>query len=513
MMAAPGDDAKSTKPSIVISTDETGVIDSAIDALARAPEVYARGSEIVEIISDMPSTRSVTRAGPLARVYRSPEPRVREFLAREARWLARTDNGPEPAHPPPWAVRAVMARGSWPALRSLVAVAEAPTIRPNGTILDTPGYDALTGIYLATGTIVDVPEHPTMDDAQSAAALLLDVIEEFPIASTAGRSAWLASVLSTVARPAIEGPVPLGIVDASVRGAGKSLLVDVASVIATGREAARTTHVADDAEMRKRITALALVGDPLVLLDNVVGELGCASLDAALTGTTWRDRLLGASQMTAELPLRMVWWATSNGLVVGADLARRALLIRLEPMVERPEERSGWRYPRLLDHVRAKRPELLSAAITIVRAYVVAGRPDQGLTPMGSFEAWSDLVRSAIVCAGQPDPCKTIAEIRASDTSADAFCGVLEHWPANEGQPITVAELLRAAARDCAWRTALIDWCPPRGRDPLPAPRTLGNRLRGIRRSVIDGRYLDGAKKKGRDGVQWVLWRSEGVTP
>ncbi len=501
-----------TRPQITISTDEPVVIDAAIAALARAPEVYAHGGTIVEIIADAPATRGVIRAGPLARIHRSPEPRVRELLAREARWLAPVDDGPQPAHPPQWTVRAVMARGSWPSLRRLVAVAEAPTLRPDGTILDVPGYDPTTGIYLATGLRLSVPEHPAIDDAHRATATLLDVIADFPIADPAGRSAWLAGLLAVATRPAIEGPVPLGIVDASTRGAGKSLLVDVASVIATGRAAARTTYATDDAEMRKRITALALVGDPLVLLDNVVGELGCASLDAALTGTTWRDRLLGASQMTAELPLRIVWWATGNGLSIGADLARRALLVRLEPMVERPEERRGWRYPRLLDHLRAARAALLSAALTIVRAYVVAGRPDQGLTPMGSYEAWSDLVRSALVWSGQPDPCETIAEIRAGDSRTDALRRVLDEWPAGDGEPITVAVLLREASRRGAWRDALVEWCPPRGRDPLPTSRALGNRLRGVRRTVIGGKYLDGAGK-GRDGVAWVMRNTGSVTP
>jgi hypothetical protein len=496
------------RPQIMISTDETAVIDSAIAALARAPEVYARGSEIVEVIADTPTTRGVTRAGPLARIHRSPEARVRELLAREARWLALDDDGdPSAAHPPQWAVRAVMARGHWPTLRPLVAVAEAPTMRPDGTILDGSGYDAITGIYLAPGLSVDLPEHPTTDDARHSIELLLDVIAEFSIVDAAGRSAWLAGLLSVIVRAAISGPTPLAIVDASVRGAGKTLLVDVASTIATGRAAARTTYVGDDAEMRKRITALALAGDPLVLLDNVVGEFGCASLDAALTGSTWRDRLLGVSQMTPELSLRLVWWATGNGLVVGADLARRALLVRLEPMVERPEERSGWRYPRLLDHVRARRPELLSAALTIVRAYVVAGRPEQRLTPMGSYEAWSDLVRSAIVWNGLRDPCETIAEIRASDTRTEALCRVIDNWPAPEDHPMTVAELLREASRLPDWRAALVEWCPPRDRDPLPKARALGNRLRGVRRHVVRQHYLD-AGTKASDGLQWILRRA-----
>ena len=494
------------RPEIEVGTDESRVVDEAIAALAVAPEVYVRGPEIVEIVTDTPATRGVTRAGPLVRIHRSPEPRVRELLSTYAQWMSTGRDGESlvEAHPPLWAVRAVVSRGHWPALRPLVAVAEVPTMRLDGTILTEPGYDPATGIYLAPGVRVTIPDHPTRDQAITAVAELADIIRDFPLASEAGRSAWLAGVLTAAVRPAIDGPAPMIIIDASVPGAGKTLMVDASAMITTGRPAARTTFVADDAEMRKRITAIALAGDPLALLDNVVGTIGCPSLDAALTGTTWRDRVLGSSAMTAELPMRTVWWATGNGLVIGADLIRRALLVRLEPMMERPEERTGWRHPRLLDHVRDVRAELLSAALTIPRAYVVAGRPDQRLTPMGSYTAWSDLVRSAVVWVGMADPCATIGEIRACDPRADALAGLLATWPAAPDAPVTVAELLAAATPGTPWRAALCEWCPPRGADLLPVSRALGNRLRGVRRRVVGAQYID-AGPHGRGGVSWLL--------
>jgi hypothetical protein len=501
------------QPEIVIGPDEARVIDEAIAILARAPEVYQRGAELVEVIVDDPTTQGVIRGGPIARVHRCPEARVRELLARGAVWLGRDGgDGQRIVHPPQWVVRGVMARGTWSGIRRLVAVAEAPTMRPDGTLIMEPGYDPATGIYLAPGVSLAVVDSPTQADAKRAVAELLDIVADFPAASAAARSAWLSGVLTVAVRPAIDGPTPMIIIDATIRGAGKTLMADAASVTATGRPASRMIYVDDDAEIRKRITALALVGDPLALLDNVVGELGCASLDAALTGTTWRDRVLGASAMTADLPLRIVWWATGNGLTIGADLVRRALLVRLEPLVERPEERTGWRYPRLLDHVRQHRAELLSAALTIVRAYVVAGRPDMQLTPMGSYEAWSDLVRSAIVWAGAPDPCDTVAELRAADTRTDAFRAVVERWPAQDGDPLTVGDLLERATPGSPWRAALVEWCPPRGDAELPTARALGYRLRAVRRRVVGVRMID-AGQRSADGATWARIRIDGGTP
>ncbi len=46
----------------------------------------------------------------------------------------------------------------------------------------------------------------------------------------------------------------------------------------------------------------------------------------------------------------------------------------------------------------------MSAALTILRAYHVAGRPDQKLPSWGSFTVWSELIRGALVWTGLADP-------------------------------------------------------------------------------------------------------------
>src|SRR5207249_1071181 len=62
-----------------------------------------------------------------------------------------------------------------------------------------------------------------------------------------------------------------------------------------------------------------------------------------------------------------------------------------------------------------------NAALTLLRGYCSAGRPDVELSTWGSYEAWSGLVRAAIVWAGLPDPCVGRAEF----TDADADLATL----------------------------------------------------------------------------------------
>jgi len=56
---------------------------------------------------------------------------------------------------------------------------------------------------------------------------------------------------------------------APTAGSGKNLLVEVTSVVATGRPALPVSAPRDDEEMRKRITAQLRRGTPIIVLDNI----------------------------------------------------------------------------------------------------------------------------------------------------------------------------------------------------------------------------------------------------
>ncbi len=234
---------------------------------------------------------------------------------------------------------------------------ESPVLRADGTILQTPGYDETTGLmFRPDAQFPPAVDTLTRSDAEKAVQTLLEVVGDFPFATDAHRAAWLAATLTPLARFAYHGCSPLFLIDANVRGSGKSLLTDATSLIVAGREMARMSLPRDDDEFRKRITAIAVAGEPLILIDNIVGTLGSASLDAALTATSWSDRILGQTAMASCVPLFATWYATGNNIVLAADTARRTLHIRLESPEENPEERSGFRHADLLTWVRAERP-------------------------------------------------------------------------------------------------------------------------------------------------------------
>ena len=180
------------------------------------------------------------------------------------------------AHPPDWCVKAIHARGNYPTIRPLEAVTEFPVLRADGSILDVPGYDPTTGlIYKPPGQIPRILATPNRAEAIAARDVLLDLVRDFPFEKAAHRSTWLAAFVTALARRAFGGPAPLFLFDANAAGSGKTLLAEVISLIVNGREIPRMTNPGSNEECRKLITALAICGDPLILIDNVAGSLGC----------------------------------------------------------------------------------------------------------------------------------------------------------------------------------------------------------------------------------------------
>lgn len=506
------EDNESDAPEIIIGPDEHRVVDETVDALSRDVDIFSRGGVLVRIVKpgDEPAA--------IPSIVRLPTATLRERLTKLAQFRRMTQDGPKPAHPTGWLVSAVEARADWPQVRPIAGVADAPILRADGTVANVSGYDAATKVYLELkGTFPSVPDVPTLDDAKAAVAVIYDVVTDFRFEKPEHRSAWLACVLTAIARFAFSGPTPLFLVDANIRGAGKGLLCQVASIISVGRQTPVSGAPSDTEETRKTITAAAISGDRIILFDNVEGKFGDASLDRALTCERWRDRILGKSEQV-DLPLTPTWMATGNNIIIGADTARRVVHIRLDVLEEQPELRRNFKYAELLAHVIANRPELYAAALTILSAYCKAGRPKQDVEPFGSFEGWSNLVRSAIVFSGEPDPClgrKYLTE--SADSSFETISTLLTAWceydPTNDGVVAAhlISELYTAEGLGHAEETgrrlrAALDGLPGMSTNGKPpTARVLGNCLRRFRRRVVGGRFLD--SDKTRECSAGKLWR------
>jgi hypothetical protein len=336
-------------------------------------------------------------------------------------------------------------KGFWklPVLR---AVIEAPTLRPDGSILQAPGYDAATQIFFDAGGIEFAPvlENPTIDDARAALRELRTLLSGFPFVEECDRSVAHAAILTSLIRRSVR-TAPLFAFRAPKMGSGKSLLADCVALIATGRPVPAMPQGKDEDEDRKRMLALLLEGDACCCIDNIERPLSSSSLCSILTQVTWKDRILGRTG-TATVPTCVTWLATGNNLVISGDLSTRSLVCDLDAKTEHPEEREF--SINLYDYIPEQRAKLVPAALTVLRAYHLAGRPKQKIKVFGRFEGWSNWVRSALVWCGEADPCETRKRIEMIDPVRRLIQAVLMQWHELFGTGAKTAAEVIEASRD-----------------------------------------------------------------
>jgi hypothetical protein len=506
---------------IRLSHLENEVADQALRALAvRERNLFQRGTALVQVVrSDEAGHRPLHRPPEAPAARQVQEARMRELVATHCEFLAaRAGRGGDvdwlPAHPPRWLPRALLDRFRWPGLQKLEGVVEGPVLRADGSVLQKPGYDRKSGLFYSPGQrFAAVPAKPDRDRVDDALERLREAVCDFPFEEEVHFAGWLTSLLTPLARFAFKGPSPLNLIDANVRGAGKSLLADVVHMIVSGRPAPRMTYLRDESELRKAITTIALKARQMVLIDNVRGSFGTPTLDLALTSTIWEDRLLGQN-VEVELPLLVTWTVTGNNIELRGDISRRCVHIRLDSPEERPERRSGFRHPRLLDWLERQRHQLLPAALTLLVGYCAEGRPDQGLRPWGSYESWSDLVRATVVWLGLPDPAVAAEGLQSrSDVEQLASANLvrgLDELLAPRGGRATASEILHdleAAKREERLPElfeAIEELFPRLRPGELPSTAQLGSKLRGLR-----GRNFGGRAVHGRRSNRGVVWTTE----
>ena len=475
-------------------------------AVACAESVYAHGEVLAHLVR---STDADTDAGPIRRgtaprIATLPASVLRLRLDEAACWQkhVRKRNGEE-VDLEAWVPRpvsdAVRDLGQWPGIRPLVGVVTSPTLRPDGSVLDAPGYDSTTGIvYAPSLDYPPVPAAPSEAEVVAALDAVLAPFAEFDLESQADTAAVLAYLLTLAGRPAILGPVPLIVVTAPAYGSGKTLLVEAATIAMTGHPPDMLAPVGGrpsdaESEMRKRLTMLVQEGPRAACVDNLDdgSVFSSRALAALLTTESWTDRVLGFTRRV-QLPHRIAWSVTGCNVKVAGDLARRSLSVVIDPGVEDPHLRT-FGVQDLTAHVQAEHPRLLAAALTILRGFVVAGRPTHDRAPLGKFESWDALVRGAVIwstnLAGREvDPVDTQRRLLEATPDKEGLGALLQAWRRTFGNASTTCrEVVRRATEPEG--EALADAVVAVGadKDGRPDSRRLGNYLAKKAGNVVGG--------------------------
>jgi len=134
-----------------------------------------------------------------------------------------------------------------------------------------------------------------------------------------------------------------------------------------------------------------------------------------------------------------------------------------------------------ITEVTARRGDYVTAALTILRAFHIAGRPEQS-TPLGSFTEWSRWVRDALIWLGEADPCKTMEDMRGADPKLESLNTVLEQWHEVIGDDrVTVREIIDRATRQNQQLYGRAEFVHPEFREALLAIAGDGGAINGRR--------------------------------
>lgn len=299
-------------------------------------------------------------------------------------------------------------------VRELKAIISAPTLLSDFTILDKPGYNNISGLYLSDVIPSDYrspPREPTKTNALSALLILNGLLDEFPFVSDADKSALIALIISSLVRASMES-APMGCLTANAPGTGKSIACDVISIISTGKRPSVISQGKDSDETEKRLGGALLSGCRTIVLDNSEHPIRGDFLCQVISQPKIKIRPLGVSTMV-DVHSNSMFLANGNNLDVRGDMKRRVVLVRFDAGTERPEQRKFKR--NIIEYTKKNRGKLIEAILTIPLSYKQAGSPELNVTPYGGFSDWDKFCRFPLIWLGLTDPLSPSETLRETD--------------------------------------------------------------------------------------------------
>lgn len=423
-------------------------VEQVLSLMRRAPDVFDFGGPLVTV-----------NAG---EVHPMDEHSLKHWLGGTTQFwrLHRTPKGQmvEVLEDPPTAIaKQLLSLGERRRLKRLEGVITAPTLRPDGSILNQPGFDELTGLLLEADSddLYPVPAQPTTDEVEQALERLMLPFSDFPLVGPVDRGVLLAALLTAAVRPVLDTAPAIGF-DAPVQGSGKTLLAKCIAVLSLGTVPTvwPHTHARDDEEIRKRIMTILMTGARAVIWDNVIGVFDSAALAGALTSRHYSDRILGKTG-AANVPNKAIWLLTGNNLTLAGDLPRRVLKCRIDPEMDRPFARQFDLDPEA--YCKRHRQQMIADALTIIRGWLLSDAvPAPG--SMASFEGWDSMVRQPVAWISREfdllgeyaDPMEAVDAAQAADPEQEQLDALLSSLSGVFGaDPFTSKDVKRVLDR-CA---------------------------------------------------------------
>jgi hypothetical protein len=273
--------------------------------------------------------------------------------------------------------------------RKVIARSSIPLIDASGRLIDRPGLDEATGIYLEVQDDEPIPMSPSKAEVVEALRRLWKPWSLYHWTTPHCCAAVLATVLTVPLRPTIDGAPGL-FADSFSQAQGKSSLTAAVMVLAQGDRANMKSWAGDsEVEIEKYLLSLARAGAPVISWDNVIRTFDSAIIATALIEGRVSGRQLGVTNALSPV-FRAMWLASGINASIGRDCATRFLQARIACPENQPQKMSFPFEPS--EAARADRLGIVRAILTVHRAWHEAGCPQaDGITTR--FPAWGRTIR------------------------------------------------------------------------------------------------------------------------
>lgn len=456
---APGTATDGERPPIELTTEAESVrvLTEAINS-GLLPDVYVTNGELVrlsQISGDVATANEQTseraplpvaslrlNTDGLAGMLASHTFTFKDKVTRDG-----SEHFQEEVMPAPRVLSAVLSSRYWPKVRPLHGIVGSPVLRPDGTLLQTPGYDQDTGLYLSSKVRLQrVPDRPSTEQVAEARTFLLDkFLGDFPWVEAADRANYIALLVTQILRPYVRSLSPFGLITATTQASGKTILSEGIGLL-YGQRVQSWVH--NENEQRKAITAVLDQPAATVVFDNIKegSVIDSPTLAMLVTSPTWSDRLLGTNT-TYTAPNDRLWLATGNNLHLGGDMATRTVMVRLDPGMPRPELRTQFTIPHLDAWVKnpAHRTTVLWHLLVLVMDWIAAGAK-RGDHTMRQFTPWAAAVGGFLAHHGIEGFLANAEAVHALDDEDAEWTAFLTRWHDLYGSDWRTAKVIRASA-------------------------------------------------------------------
>lgn len=425
----------------VISGQLHNIVNFAEQELAKTGKYYQCGGLIVTITEDK-TTKEI--------IIKDMKSALDAALASCAIWEGYDGRGKNIVRKdvPQRVISALTGATEYRHLPILCGLAHQPYLS-NRKIINKSGYNAETGMYGAYDEkAFNIPDAPSKADAEAALTLLSGLLEEFPFAAEHDKSAALSAILTAAIRSSLD-LAPMYHVRAPEISSGKSFLCEIVASFASSAVATPAPFPQNDEECRKHIFSTLQRCPAVVTFDNLTSDIAPhASFCAVLTSAHLTDRILGVSKV-ATVGTRTLFLSNGNNVGPIQDMTRRCNVINLDPACEMPATRT-FKSPHLLSNLRNNRALYVSAALTIIQAWINAGSSKADCKPIATYTEWSDLCRQPLLWLGLPDPARNMFNTMSDDPEREYLGQVLKAWRDQySNAPMKISAFVTAMLTGC----------------------------------------------------------------